>query len=44
MPARRREGTGRPLGAVSEEPRARIVDAACQRFSEQGYARTRNLS
>jgi AcrR family transcriptional regulator len=42
MPARRRKGAGRPLGAVSEETRARIVDAACRRFAEQGYAKTSN--
>jgi hypothetical protein len=42
MPARRRKGAGRPLGAVSEETRARIVYAACQRFAEQGDAETGN--
>jgi len=42
MPVRRRKGAGRPLGAVSEKTRARIVEAACQRFAEQGYAKTSN--
>lgn len=33
---------GRPRGAVSDETRARIIDAACQCFAERGYSNTSN--
>jgi AcrR family transcriptional regulator len=33
---------GRPPGAVSDETRARIIDAACQCFAEHGYSKTSN--
>jgi len=42
MPEKRRRKAGRPLGAVSDETRARIVEAACKCFSESGYAKTSN--
>jgi AcrR family transcriptional regulator len=37
-----RKGAGRPPGAVSEETRARIIDAGCKCFSASGYSRTSN--
>ena len=40
--ARTGKGAGRPRGAVSEETRARIIDAACRCFAERGYSRTSN--
>lgn len=33
---------GRPPGAVSDDTRARIIDAACHCFAERGYAKTSN--
>jgi len=42
MPTQRRKGPGRPLGAVSEETRAHIVEAACKCFADHGYAKTSN--
>jgi AcrR family transcriptional regulator len=40
--SKRKRAVGRPPGAVSEETRARIIDAACQCFAVSGYASTRN--
>jgi len=37
-----RKAVGRPPGAVSEETRARIIEAACQCFAERGYFKTSN--
>lgn len=39
---KRKNGAGRPPGAVSEETRARIIDAACRCFAEHGYSNTSN--
>jgi AcrR family transcriptional regulator len=39
---RNRKGAGRPRGAVSEETRARIIDAACACFAERGYSNASN--
>jgi AcrR family transcriptional regulator len=33
---------GRPLGAVSDETRLRIIEAACKCFAERGYGKTSN--
>jgi len=40
--SKRKRSVGRPPGAVSEETRARIIDAACQCFAAAGYSITRN--
>jgi AcrR family transcriptional regulator len=40
--SKRKRAVGRPPGAVSEETRARIIDAACQCFAAAGYSNTRN--
>lgn len=37
-----RKGAGRPVGAVSEETRTRILDAACRCFAARGYTSTSN--
>ena len=39
---RPKRAVGRPPGAVSEETRARIIDAACECFAANGYSNTRN--
>lgn len=39
---KRRNGAGRPPGAVSEDTRARIIDAACRCFAEHGYSNASN--
>lgn len=39
---KRRNCAGRPPGAVSEETRARIIDAACRCFAEHGYSNASN--
>lgn len=37
-----RRGAGRPPGSISEETRARIIEAACRCFAERGYSKTSN--
>jgi len=42
MPTKQRRKAGRPLGAVSDETRMRVIEAACKCFSERGYGKTSN--
>jgi AcrR family transcriptional regulator len=42
MSKQQKKGPGRPSGAVSEETRAHIVEAACKCFADHGYAKTSN--